>query len=111
MSSSYNSIPPFTGGSTQDALEALGITQFPSETSWYQVIGGIIVQGGKVATSDGATVTVNLVAPYEKQLLGVWTQVIDAAENGSHVASIGLNSFQIVNGAGDRTYYWLSLGV
>jgi hypothetical protein len=111
VSGSYNSVPPLIGGSTRDALEALGITQFPSATEWYQVIGGIIVQGGRVAVADGATVTVNLVAPYEKQVLGTWTQVSGSAGNDAYVTSVGLTSFQIVNGSGARTYYWLSLGV
>jgi hypothetical protein len=111
MSSSYNSIAALTGGTARDALEALGITQFPSAAEWYQVIGGLIVQGGSVAVGDGATATVNLVAPYEKQTLGVWIQVSGAAGNNAHVATVGLTSFQIVNGSGARTYYWLSLGV
>ena len=111
MSSSYNSIPPFTGGTSRDALEALGITQFPSETDWFQVLGGLIVQGGFAAVGDGATLTVNLNAPYEKQDLGVWIQVVGAAANTAHVASVALDSFDIVNGVGARDFYWLSLGV
>lgn len=111
MSSSYNSIPALTGGSTRDALEALGITQFPSETSWYQVIGGIIVQGGYVTVASATTQTVNLVAPYEKQTLGVWLQTEGASHNAAHVDGVTLSSFEIHNGGGIRSYYWLSLGV
>lgn len=111
MSASYNSIPPFQGGSVRDALESLGITQFPSGTSWYQVIGGLIVQGGSVDIADVATTTINLVAPYEKQLLGIWTQVVGGTANTAYITGADLDSFQIVNGSGARTFYWLSLGV
>ena len=111
MSGSYNSIPPFLDGNARDALEALGVTQFPSALDWYQVIGGLIIQGGRVDVATSATGTVNLVAPYGKQFLGAWIQVADAAGNDAHIATVGLNSFQIVNGVGARTYYWLSLGV
>ena len=111
MSSSYNSIPPFTGGTSRDALEALGITQFPSATDWFQVIGGIIMQGGVVSVADGATLTVPLNAPYEKQVLGIWIQVVGAAANTAHVAAVTVGNFNIVNGVGARDFYWLSLGV
>lgn len=112
MSSSTNSIPPFTRGTTRDALEALGITQFPSAVEWYQVIGGLIVQGGYVTVGSSATLAIPLVAPYEKQTLGVWIQVVGGAENGASVAAAPtLDSFSIVNGVGARDYYWLSLGV
>lgn len=109
--SSYNSVPPIAGGTAGDVIEALGITQFPSATEWYQVIGGIIVQGGRVSIASGVTATVNLVAPYGKQFLGAWIQVIDVASNNAHITAVSLNSFQIVNGVGLRAYYWLSLGV
>jgi hypothetical protein len=111
MSSNRNSIAALTGGSLPDAFEALGITQFPDAAGWYQVIGGLIVQGGSVDIAGAATATINLHAPYEKQLLGIWTQIVGGAGNNAYVTAADLDSFQIVNGAGDRTYYWLSLGV
>ena len=111
MSSSTNSVPPFTGGSTRDALEALGITQFPSEAEWYQVIGGLIVQGGHVEVAGSTAAVINLVAPYEKQFLGVWLQTEGNPHNAAHVAAVTLSSFEIHNGGGVRHYYWLSLGV
>lgn len=109
--SSYNSVTPFTGGSTKDVIEALGITQFPSEFEWFQVIGGLIVQGGKIDVTGGATLAINLAAPYEKQVLGTWIQVMAGAENGAYIIPTSLSAFSIVNGVGNRTYYWLSLGV
>ena len=111
MSSSYNSIAPFTKARLDEVQESIGITQFPSETSWYQVIGGLIVQGGFVSVGDGATLTVSLNAPYEKQVLGIWIQVVGAAANTAHVAAVTVDDFSIVNGVGARDFYWLSLGV
>lgn len=109
--SQYNSVTPFSGGTTRDALEALGITQFPSGTEWFQVIGGLIVQGGKVDVTGGATLAINLNAPYEKQVLGTWIQVMAGAGNNAYIIPTDLTQFSIVNGVGNRTYYWLSLGV
>ena len=111
MSSSTNSIAPFLGGSVKDALESIGITQFPSEFEWYQVIGGVIIQGGTVSVGTGAVLTVNLPAPYEKQHLLTLTQVVGAVANTAYVTTVTLSSFDIQNGVGDRTYFWLSLGV
>ena len=111
MSSSTNSVAPFLGGTTRDALEALGITQFPSEFGWYQVIGGLIVQGGKVDVTGGATLAVPFAAPYGKQVLGTWIQVMAGAGNNAYIIPTDLTTFSIVNGVGNRTYYWLSLGV
>lgn len=111
MSANTNSIPPFLRGTTKDALEALGITQFPSEFEWYQVIGGLIIQGGKVDLAGAAALTINLPAPYEKQHMFTIIQVVDATDNNGYVANVILSAFDIQNGAGARTYYWLSLGV
>jgi hypothetical protein len=109
--SEYNSVAPFVGGTAQDALEALGITQFPSATEWFQVIGGLIVQGGYVTVPSSTVQTVNLVAPYGKQTLGVWLQTEGSSHNSAHVDGVTLTSFEIHNGGGVRSYYWLSLGV
>jgi hypothetical protein len=111
MSSNTNSIAPYLEGTTRQALEAIGITQFPSATEWYQIIGGLIVQGGYVAVASSSVQTVNLVAPYEKQTLGVWLQTEGASHNAAHVDGVTLSSFEIHNGGGIRSYYWLSLGV
>lgn len=109
--SNTNSIVPYTGVKLKALAESMGITQFPDATSWYQIIGGLIFQGGKVSVLGTALETVPFVAPYEKQLLGIWTQVLDAAGNNHHVTNAGLTGFDIQNGAGDRDFYWWSIGV
>lgn len=111
MSSSHNSIIPFVKARIEDLQETIGITQFPTEHEWYQVLGGIIVQGGYVEVAAGATAGVTLPIPYDKQLLGVWIQPVGAPSNTEHINSVSLAGFEIVNGAGDKAYYWLSLGV
>jgi hypothetical protein len=55
--------------------------------------------------------TVSLNAPYEKQVLGIWIQVIGGAANTAHLDAITTADFDIVNGVGARDFFWLSLGV
>lgn len=111
MSSNRNSIFPFSKARLDEVQEAIGITQFPTETEWYQIIGGIVIQGGRVSVGDAATLTIPFNAPYEQQVLGIWTQVIGGVANTAHLANITTADFEIVNGAGVRDFFWLSLGV
>lgn len=111
MSDSRNAILPFLRWKQQDLGEAIGITQFPSETEWHQTIGGLVIQGNKVAVASGVTATISLPAPCEKQILGIWLQPVGDVPNAAYITSVTLTSFDLVNGVGDRTYYWLSLGV
>jgi len=111
VSSSYNSVTPFLGATPKELQESLGITQFPTAHEWYQVIGGLIVQGGYIEVASSSVLAVNLPAPYEKQTLGVWLQTEGAAHNTAYVDNVTLSSFEISNGVGIRHYYWLSLGV
>lgn len=110
-SSNINSVLPYLRARTEDTVEALGITQFPSDTGWYQVISGLIVQGETIEVADGATVTVPFLAPFPLQVLGIFLQVTGAAPNAAYINNITLDSFDIVNGVGIRTYYWWAIGV
>ena len=107
----YNSITPRTKATLEEVQEAIGVTQFPSETDWYQILGGLIVQGGFVSVGDGATLTVPFNAPYEKQVLGIWIQVAGGTANTAHIDAVTTEDFDIINGTGARDFYWLSLGV
>jgi hypothetical protein len=111
MSSNINSIIGRIGASLEETSESLGVTQFPSATSWYQIIGGLQVQGGFETLAGAGANVVPFSAPYEKQVLGIFIQVIGAAENGAFISAIGLNQFTLNNGAGARTYYWWAVGV
>lgn len=106
-----NSVIPYAGASLGELSETVGITQFPSATSWFQIIGGLQVQGGFETLAGAGANVVNLPAPYEKQVLGIFIQVIGAAENGAFISAIGLDKFTLNNGAGARTYYWWAVGV
>jgi hypothetical protein len=112
MSSNRNSITPRFTRTLPDIAEALGVTQFPTETGWYQITAGRVTQGGYVSVADGATANVAFHAPHEKQTLGVWIQTVGGTANGAYVAATPtLTGFQIVNGAGVRGYYWKAEGV
>jgi len=107
-----NSITPFTGFTLEEVNESLGTTQFPSEHEWNQIIGGLQVQGGFLEALTGSSSTaVAFSAPYEKQVLGIFLQVVGAAENGAFVSAVSLSQFSLNNGAGDRSYYWWAIGV
>jgi hypothetical protein len=110
--SNTNSVIPYTGAKLKELADTIGITQFPDETSWYQVLGGLIFQGGKVsAAASAATTVVDFPAPYPTQALGVWLQVSGAAGNNADVTISSLDSFNLNNGVGIRDYYWWSVGV
>lgn len=109
--SNTNSVIPYSGALLKDLADSIGITQFPDDTSWYQVIGGLIIQGGKIAIGGGVTQAIDFVAPYEKQLLSIHTEVTGAAPNGHYITNEDLTGFDIVNGASGRDYYWWSVGV
>ena len=111
MSANTNSIFPFSKARLDEIQESIGITQFPTETEWYQVIGGVIIQGGRVSVGDAATLTIPFNAPYELQVLGIWIQVIGGTANTAYVDAVTTADFDIVNGAGARDFFWLSLGV
>lgn len=111
MSTNRNAITPFLRGTPEELANAIGITQFHSATSWSQTIGGLLIQGGFVEVADGATSVVSFQAPYITQLLGVFTQVADASENGAYVTTYSATGFSIVNGTGARDYFWWAIGV
>lgn len=109
--SNTNAVPPFLGGSLESALEAIGITQFPSGTGWFQTIGGLLVQGDLKPVLASASLVIPFLAVFPKQVLGVWIQPVDAAPNGGYVNAVTLAQFTVVNGASDRSYYWWAIGV
>jgi len=116
--SSTNSVIPFLGASSRDLQEAAGITQFPSQYEWFQVVNGLIIQGGYVEAlstttniiSFTTTNIISFVAPFGKQTLGVFIQVVAAATNDSYVNAVTLNNFELINLAGARNYYWWAIG-
>jgi len=113
MSSNINSVNPYVGASLAELQDSLGVTQFPGQYTWYQIIGGLVVQGGFEIFTGAAIRTVNLVAPFQKQVLNI-TISPTSASNGPHghiVAGVGLTSFQIDHHGPNASYFWLAIGV
>lgn len=92
-----NSIGRYTNNNLQELAESLGRTQFSTVdvNLWYQIIGGLQIQGG-LAAGAGAIL---FQAPYEKQVLGIFT-------NGPVATAITLNGFT-AGGAG----HWFAIGI
>lgn len=111
MSANVNSIIAYVGASLKETSESLGTTQFPSELEWYQIVGGLQVQGGKVSVGSATMLVVDFSAPYEKQVLGVFLQVVDGGENGAFISGVTQDNFELNNGVGARDYYWWAIGV
>jgi hypothetical protein len=112
-----NSIARYLEPSLKELGETIGQTHFSGANAdaWAQVIGGLIIQGGKVTVPAGASLVVSYSAVYPKQVLGIFAQAIAAAVvAGWAVNPTGtpLVSFTIYNPAGaDRDYYWWAIGV
>jgi len=113
MSSNINSVSPYVDASAQDLQESIGITQFPDATSFYQIIGGLVIQGGlEVFTVTGVR-TVLLPAPLGKQILSILITPVSAGttSRGYVVPGFGLNSFDISHVNPAASYYWQVIGV
>jgi len=112
---SWNSIPGFTPDSARAIQEAAGITQFPAESQWYQIINGLYIQGGKVTIGAGATLIVPLVISVPTQILGVFTQGLVAGVGNGYVnidpAGSDLEQFTAVNTGAAKDFYWWAIGV
>lgn len=111
---SWNSIGAYSTTSGEELREAAGITQFPSSTSFFQIINGLQIQGGITASiAIGGNLVVPFFAPYETQVLGVFLQPVNAAASYGSVMPAGtnLNQFQIINGPVAGAFYWWAIGV
>lgn len=109
--SQQNSLPPFTGATLQDLLDTLGVTQFTGATEWFQVIGGLIIQGGFVA-AHSSTATVTFATAFPKQILTVIVQPANSAPTNFYVDAVTLEDFVISHGGGGtHDYYWFAIGV
>lgn len=111
--SNTNAVIPFLDASLRELNDSIGITQFPSETNWYQTIGGILIQGGTVlAVGSAATVAVSFNAGYPTQVLGVFVQAKGASVLGWSVDTVTLSGFNLINAAvANRDFYWWAIGV
>jgi hypothetical protein len=108
--SNTNAVLPFTGVNLKDLAETLGITQFLSETAWYQTIGGLLIQGGLVTgASDGDVIPFN--AAFPSQPLFVAVQSINSNAPNSYITAATLTGFTVKHtGGGSHDYYWFAIG-
>jgi len=69
MSNDNNAILPYITAGQKDIVDAIGITQLSvggDISAWYQVIGGLILQGGRFDIDHDTSPSVNFVVPYTK---------------------------------------------
>lgn len=117
MSTNRNAITPFLRGTPEEFANAIGITQFHSETSWSQTIGGLRIQGDFVDPGPDLTLVIPFQSPYITQLLGVFIQVAGGEEGTKftagypYVIDYSKTGFTIVNGVGVSKYFWWAIGV
>lgn len=107
-----NSILPYVGGTPEESKDAIGVTQFQSEFNWYHIVGGIILQGGRVTgVGVGATVNVPFNAAFPKQVLQVFLQSITDPPGVAATLNRTTDSFDIKNGAAAQDFDWFAIGV
>ncbi len=111
--SSTNAIAPFNDPSLRDLANSLGITQFLSETNWYQTIGGILIQGGKIiSATHGAPVPVPFNVGFLTQVLGVFCQELGTQAHGWSINNITTSGFELSLASGPaKDFYWWAIGV
>ena len=112
--SGWNSTGGYSNTSVEELRDAAGITQFPSATSFFQLINGLQIQGGITGSiAIGATLVVPFPAPYETQVLGVFLQPVNAAASYGSIDPSGTNltQFTIKNGIVAGAFYWWAIGV
>lgn len=118
--SNNNSIVSFGKNSLTDIQEGLGITQLAvgSEDSWYQILGGLIFQGGKTGVIPVNTLSaaISFNTAFPKKVLGIWIIPISSAIDPTGelysfaVSPVDLVSFKIANDGSDTPFYWLAVG-
>lgn len=109
--SNTNAILPFFGSNLQELVDTIGITQFPTGTSWFQTIGGLLIQGNFIDSVGSSITAIPFYPAYPTQVLGVWTQVVGGVGNNAHVDTITLEGFTLHSGGAPRSYYWWAIGV
>lgn len=113
MSANRNAITPFLRGTPEELANAIGITQFPSETSWYQTIGGLLIQGGLIeSVTHPGPFAVAFNVGFVTQVLYVQVQEVGTNAHASSVSGISLTGFDLyTSSAPAKDFYWFAIGV
>lgn len=93
----------------QEAIQLNGFA--PDGLGWFFIFNGFLVQGSKVAVADAANQVIPFVTGFDKQVLGVWIQPINATPKGASLDTVTLAEFTIHNSAGAADFYWWAIGV
>lgn len=110
--SNTNAIAPYLGATAADLAEAGGITQFQGVETWYQTIGGVLVQGGLTDFIAANTVfSVDFPAGIPKQLLTILASPLGSVLADWSIDNVSLSGFDIRNGNSTRRFYWEAKGV
>jgi len=106
-----NSLAPFVKATAEELLESIGVTQFIGEGNWYQVIAGLIIQGGKLTSvATGTLVTFN--TSFTRQTLNVIITPVAGAVISTAVNTVSVDDFVLVhNSGGASDFYWFAIGV
>lgn len=112
---SWNSVPGYDVDNLRALQEAAGITQFPDATGWYQLINGLLVQGGVVAVGANTSIVVPFQIGMPQQILGIFVQAAIAGVGNGYgtvdPAGTTLQQFTLVNTGAAKDYYWWAIGV
>lgn len=113
MTQGTNAILPFNGADLQNLTDAIGITQFQGADKWYQTIGGILIQGGRIV---GATHPATNIVPFNvgfpTQCLGVFCQAIGTSAHSWAVNNVTTAQFDLHTSSGSaQNFYWWAIGV
>lgn len=109
--SNTNAIARLLQPSLQELSDSLGVTQFPSDVLWYQTLGGLLVQGGKVSVPGAGSLLISYNAGFPTQVLYVGAQPLDATGAFHITGYTSLNDFTLHNAGGVRNFFWWAIGV
>ena len=92
----------------------MGVTRFsPSDVnSWFQVLGGLIIQGGRANAVSSAGSLITFTQAFPKQVLCILACPIGVNSTYS-VVSVGTNleNFVLDSGTNGVDYYWFAIGL
>ena len=109
--SNTNGIAPFFQASAQDLNNALGITQFLSETAWYHTVGGLLIQGSRETIAGATSAVISFNAGFPTQVLGIFTQAIGDPGTRTWISNISTSDFEFHNPGAGIDFYWWAIGV
>lgn len=111
--SNTNAVAPFNDPSLRNLADSLGITQFPSETNWWQTVGGLLIQGGlAVAVPHPGPTVIQFNVGFPIQCLGVFPQQLGTSIHAWSVVNVTKDQFGLlISNPPARDFYWWAIGV